>query len=133
MKFFRTIFNKLRELVNGPEAPPSVHQHLNEATERLGDLSKAIRGAGISAQEAAESLREMCRTASFTLDQTHRLADPRLVKRLIPPSSFTKKGPGVTANLRRALLEMQPWQRSVAHRMGWDRGLCDEHGRMVRR
>lgn len=48
---------------------------------------------------------------------------PNFVKALIPPSSFTQHGPGVRAQLRRALWAMTPLQRKVAKRRGWDKGL----------
>lgn len=50
-----------------------------------------------------------------------RRADPIIVKAMIPRSAFTKKGPGVRAQLREAVGKMTPDQRAVARRMGWIR------------
>lgn len=52
--------------------------------------------------------------------------NPNIVKVLImrdARSSFTRKGPGVTAQLRSALKDLTPAQRMVAKAKGWDRGL----------
>jgi hypothetical protein len=53
---------------------------------------------------------------------------PDIVKALVPPSSFRKTGPGVTASLRRALLEMTKEQRLVARANSWDKGMVNEKG-----
>ncbi len=48
----------------------------------------------------------------------------------IPRSSMTKKGPGITAAVRRALASMTPAQRLACRAKGWDRGMVTEDGRL---
>lgn len=58
------------------------------------------------------------------------LPHPIVVKSKIPRSAFTKTGPGVRAELRRALLRMTVEQRLVAKNRGWDKGLVEDDGRV---
>lgn len=55
---------------------------------------------------------------------------PAIVKQLLRKSAFTKRGPGVLANLRNDLARLTPAQRIVARRMGWDRGMVGPQGQM---
>lgn len=50
-------------------------------------------------------------------------AHPNFVKAQLPPSAFTKSGPGITRQLRTALRRLTQEQREVAHRKGWDKNL----------
>lgn len=52
------------------------------------------------------------------------------VKAMIPPSSFTKTGPGVRARLRAALVRMTRGERLIARARGWARDLVREDGGM---
>lgn len=45
--------------------------------------------------------------------------NPDAIKRLLPRSGFTKKGPGVSANRRAALIRMTSEQRAVCRAHGW--------------
>ncbi len=59
----------------------------------------------------------------FDLDIMHPAhpwtLNPDALKARLPQSCFTKKGPGVTANLRDALIKMTPEQRAVCRNRGW--------------
>ena len=55
--------------------------------------------------------------------EARKEAHPDFVKVQFPQSSFTKKGPGVTAQIRTALKAFTQEQRAIAYRKGWDRGL----------
>jgi len=50
------------------------------------------------------------------------------VKDMIPPASFTKKGPGVRAKLRAALVRMTRGERLIARAKGWDHGMVRKDG-----
>lgn len=51
------------------------------------------------------------------------IASPGFVKALLPRSAFTKKGPGVRAALRDALMSMTPQQRQIAIDKDWEKGV----------
>lgn len=71
------------------------------------------------ALDFARALLGVADTTGNTELRTRR--DQLIVKALIPPSSFTKRGPGVRAQLRSALLKMTPEQRELAFDRGWAR------------
>lgn len=54
----------------------------------------------------------------------------RTVRERIPASAFTKKGPGVRAKLRAALVSMSVEDRMTARARGWDRGLVTAEGKV---
>lgn len=60
----------------------------------------------------------------FSLDPSARRdPHPNFVKAQIPRSAFTRRGPGVVAELRRVLAGFTQEQRAVCRSRGWDRGL----------
>jgi hypothetical protein len=48
----------------------------------------------------------------------------------IPRSSMTRKGPGITKAVRRALASLTVAERLVCRAKGWDRGMVREDGRL---
>lgn len=50
------------------------------------------------------------------------------IRRQLYRSAFTKRGPGVVAGIRRALVEADRDERLHARRMGWDRGMVTATG-----
>lgn len=74
--------------------------------------------------------------AGITKDTSEKVIDrvelPPLSRVLLrmPWSSMTKKGPGITAAVRRSLASMTPTQRLVCRAKGWDRGMVTADGRL---
>lgn len=94
----------------------------------LGRAADKLRQfAGIT-KDTAEKAKEF----EFRLLKPERVNVRPLPRRnyWIPRSSMTKKGPGITAAVRRALRSMTPEDRLYCRAKSWDRGMVDQWGNM---
>jgi len=122
--------------MNSPDNPkpfrltPEQQAVLDSTVERTGSDSMfdklrrvAVRSGRAFARKAQAVLRLRETLAKLDLLPDHPMhplsENPDLVKSLLPPSCFTKKGPGVTAQKNAAVARMTVAQRRVARRHGW--------------
>lgn len=99
-------------------------------TSPFDSLRKAAQGVANSVRNSrlARAMSRMTSVIGDKLD-THSLADAldldlksadhRIVKSMLPRSCFTKRGPGVTTQVRDAWRKMTPDQRATCVDRGW--------------
>lgn len=100
--------------MKGPtQRPQDFHQGLFGSLRGLAKRTRTALASGLSRLTGAT--RKLDALQGFEQFSTH----PAYVKRLLPSSCFTKRGPGVSANVRAALKRMTPAQRAVCRARGW--------------
>lgn len=91
----------------------------------FGHVANAFRRLTGATQNAADATAKA--VESFTVNVPPLRRQGPLP---IPWSSMTKKGPGITAAVRRWLVSLTPAQRMAAKAKGWDRGMVTSDGRV---